>query len=265
MIPLSDDSIGYQFQNAGGHITALAFNNTGDHLYASTVEGAVTGWDLISRQGSSIVNDPAGIIALEISNDNHLLAVLTKDGRLLLRNPETAEKQYTLDAGDRVITSMKFVPGKELLATGDKTGIIDIWNTAINTVKANVEGHTSEVDAIAFDSHDDQMLTADKAGNIKLWSLSDLTRPPAVISDSGEDIIRLAFSEDGNAFLAATHIEVTERPAHVRCMTDGLCSMVKRNLSPAEWSAYVGRDIEYEATCPDKTYQIRVKEVIGGL
>ena len=107
------------------------------------------------------------------------------------------------------------------------------------------------------------MITADKTGGIRIWTLSDLAIPPVVISDSNEEITELAFNQDGNAFLAATSAEVTQRPAHVRCMTAGLCTRVTRNLSPAEWTAYVGRDIQYEPTCPDKTYRIRVKSVTG--
>lgn len=107
------------------------------------------------------------------------------------------------------------------------------------------------------------MITADNAGGIRIWTLSDLAVPPVVISDGNEEISDLAFSQEGNAFLAATPSEVTQRPAHVRCMTAGLCTRVTRNLSPAEWSAYVGRDIQYEPTCPDRTYRIRIKTVTG--
>jgi hypothetical protein len=107
------------------------------------------------------------------------------------------------------------------------------------------------------------MVTADRTGDIRIWALADLARPPVVISDSKEDIMHLVFNKDGNAFLAATRTEVTQRPAHVKCMTAGLCTMVTRNLSPVEWAAYVGRDIEYEPTCPDRPYKIRVKEIAG--
>jgi WD40 repeat protein len=126
-----------------------------------------------------------------------------------------------------------------------------------------MEGHTSAINALAFNKIDNQMITADKTGNIRIWALSDLAMPPVVISDSNEEIMHLVFSKDGNAFLAATRTEVTQRPANVRCMTNGLCSMVTRNLSPAEWAAYIGRDIEYEPACPDRPYKIRVKEIAG--
>jgi energy-coupling factor transporter ATP-binding protein EcfA2 len=263
MIPLADDSVGYQMQNAGGSLTALIFNKTGNLLFTSTIEGAVTEWDLKSRKGNSIVGDPKGVIALEISEDNNLLAALTKDGRVMLWNPEAPGRQFTLDAGEKVITSLKFIPGREKLATGDETGIIDIWDTGTKTIGANVEGHTSAIHAIAFNKTDNQMITADKSGDIRIWALSDLTQPPIVISDSKEDIMELFFNKDGNAFLAATRTEVTQRPAHIKCMTAGLCTMVTRNLSLAEWAAYVGRDIEYEPACPDRPYKISVKEIAG--
>ncbi len=263
MIPLADDSVGYQMQNAGGSITALIFSTTENLLYTSTIEGAVTSWDLKSRLGSSIISDPAGIIALELSEDNNLLAALTKEGRVMLWNQEAPGRQFTLDAGERLITSMKFIAGREKFATADETGIIDIWDTGTRTIEASIEGHTSAVHAIAFNRTDNQMITGDKTGDIKIWALSDLSRPPVVISDSNEDVLHLACSKDGNSFLAATGTEVTQRPAHVRCMTADLCTRVTRNLSPVEWSAYVGSDIEYEPTCPDRPYKIRVKEIIG--
>jgi hypothetical protein len=263
MIPLTGDTVGYQLQNAGGSIAALIFNTTGNLLYTSTIEGTVTAWDLKSRRGNNIAGDPAGIITLEISDDNNLLAALTKDGRVMLWNQEAPNRQYTLDAGERVITSLKFIPGEEKLATGDETGIMDIWDTGTKTIVAYVEGHTSAINAIAFNKTDNRMITADRKGGISIWSLSDLTRPPVVISDSNEEIMHLVFNKDGNAFLAATRTEVTQRPAHVKCMTAGLCTMVTRNLSPVEWAAYVGRDIEYEPTCPDRPYKIKVKEITG--
>ncbi|HWR75374.1 MAG TPA: hypothetical protein VN276_07030 [Bacteroidales bacterium] len=263
MIPLAGDSVGYQLQNAGGSVTALIFNTTGNLLYTSTIEGAVTTWDLKSRNGTSVAADHAGIIALEIPDDDNLLAALTRDGRVMLWNPESPGKQFTLDAGDRVITSLKFIAGREKLATGDETGIIDIWDTGTGTIGASIEGHNTAINAIAYNKSDNQMITADNAGGIRIWTLSDLAIPPVVISDGDEEITGLAFSQDGNAFLAVTPSEVIQRPAHVRCMTSGLCTRVTRNLSPAEWTAYVGRDIQYEPTCPDRTYRIRVKSVTG--
>jgi WD40 repeat protein len=263
MIPIGDDTVGYQLQDSSGTITALLFSTGGEHLYSSTTGGGVNDWDLKTRRSKGMVEGVSGIAAMEISQDNTVLAALTKEGRVLCWKTQSPEKQVPLETGDRVITTHKFIPGGVRLATGDDTGIIDIWNTTTKSVVENIDGHLSAIKSIAFDSSDGQMLTADDTGEIKLWTLANLAQPPVVFTDSDNDVIRLAFCENGEAFLTATHSEVIRRPAHVRCMTTGLCDKVTRNLSEAEWSAWVGSDIEYEAICPDKGYHIRVREIRG--
>jgi len=116
---------------------------------------------------------------------------------------------------------------------------------------------------VVFDGTDGQMLTADDTGEIKLWTFANLEQPPVVFTDTEKDILRLAFSEGGDAFLSATIHDVTKRPAHIRCMATGVCDKVTRNLSEQEWTAWVGGDIEYETTCPEKAYQIKVSEIKG--
>jgi len=263
MIPIFDDSIGYQLRDTSGAITAVLFSATGDHLYSSTTGGGVNEWDLSTRTGIKIVDEAAGITALEISGESNMLAALTNDGRVLFWHTQSPEKRTFLETNGRAITAHRFIPGGDRLATGDNSGMIDIWNTSAGTLERNIEGHISPVRSISFDSTDEQMLTADGTGEIKLWSLTDLAQPPVVFTDSQKDIICLAFCENGEAFLSATGQDVTQRPAHVRCMNSGLCDKVTRNLSEQEWSAWVGRDIDYEATCPDKDINIKVKEIRG--
>lgn len=263
MIPLGDDTIGYNLQDSSGTITALRFSASGDRLYSSAVEGGVNDWDLKSRKGKMMIEGVNGIKAMEISQDNTVLAALTNKGRVLCWKTQSPDKPASLETGDRVITAHKFIPGGDRLATGDDSGLIDIWNTSTQSVEENIDGHASAIRSIAFDGTDDQMLTADDTGEIKLWTLANLQQPPVVFSDSEKDVIRLAFCENGEAFLSATGNDVIERPAHVRCMSSGLCDKVTRNLSEVEWAAWVGSDIEYEATCPEKGSRIKVREIRG--
>jgi WD40 repeat protein/energy-coupling factor transporter ATP-binding protein EcfA2 len=263
VIPLKDDTVFFQLQDSVSSITALVFSASGNHLYASGPEGTVSEWNLKLRQNRKIGQSMSGFSDLEISSDNSLLAGLTNDGKILLLDTGSAYKQTYIEEKNKVLTSMKFISGGKKLATGDDTGVIDIWNLDGQNIEASIEAHMSAIAELAFDSKYCQMLSADVNGEIKLWSMSDLIQPPAVISDSNKDIIAMAYDEEGNAFLTATPDLVTERPAHVRCMTDGLCAKVTRNLSSQEWSAFVGRDIEYEPACPDKPFKIVVREIRG--
>jgi hypothetical protein len=264
MIPLTEGMLSYQLEADGGKVTALIFGGSGDHLYSSNINGSVALWDLKSHTSTTVGNEAEGVIALDISHNSKILAGLTAEGRLLLWHADSPGKPFFVDTGDRIITSLRFIPGEERLVTGDSTGLIDVWSAGAENVEATLEGHSASVAAIAFSNSDQQMLTGDIRGEIKIWSLADITKPPAVISDCSEAIVNMAFNKGDNAFVTVTKASVTQRPAHVSCMTGGLCSKVTRNLSPAEWIAYVGSDIEYEATCPDKTYRIKVREITQG-
>ncbi|MDX9773554.1 MAG: hypothetical protein RBT02_09080 [Bacteroidales bacterium] len=263
MIPIDDDTIGYQLQETSCGVTSLIFTAGGERLIYSSTEGEVIEWDMTTRRSRKIIDFESGISALEASDNRNLMAALTNDGRVLFWHTVSPGRESVLETGDRVITSHKFIPGTEHLVTGDKDGMIDIWDTSSNRIISTVEGHHSPVMTMAFNKTDSQMLTADDAGEITLWTLANLSQPPVVFSDSRRKIHSLTFSDDGNAFFSATDSDITMRPAHIMCMAEGLCDKVTRNLSRQEWSVYIGQDIEYEATCPDKAFNITVKEIRG--
>lgn len=262
MIPIDEDSIGYQLQDSSGTITALLFPED-DRLYSASSDGGVNEWDLKTRRGRHILNDASGIASIEFSGDKSVLAALTADGRVLCFQPGAAGPSEPLQTRGKVITAHCFIPGGKRLATGDNTGIIDVWNISTGKQEANAEGHGSAVRSIVFDKTDGQMLTADASGEIRLWTMANLAQPPVVFADGEKDVLRLAFSDGGDAFISATSTDVIRRPAHMRCMTDGLCDKVTRNLTEQEWTAFVGQDIEYEPTCPNREYRIRVREIRG--
>lgn len=262
MIPIDDDTVGYQLQDSGGIITSIAWSGN-TRLYSASSAGKVTEWDLTSRRGREIIRDDSGITALDISEGNLMISALTGDGKVLCWKAGSPERFIPVSTGERNITAHKFIPGGERLATGDDAGVIEVWDTSAGQAMGNAEGHLAAVRSIAFDRTDNQMLTADNTGEIRLWTLANLEQPPVIFTDGDKDVIRLAFSDNGDAFLSATGKDVIRRPAHMRCMTEGLCDKVTRNLTEQEWSAYVGQDIEYEATCPDREYQIRVREIRG--
>lgn len=262
MIPVDDDSIGYQLLDSSGSVTALIYNDN-NRLYSSTSGGGVNEWNLINRVSRRLVSDPSGISSIEKSLDGNMIAALTGDGRLLCWQTDSPGHFMTINTGGKVITAHKFIPGGNRLATGDDTGIIDIWNTTTGQAEGNAAGHSTSVRSFAFNMNDGQMLTADETGEIRLWTMANLGQPPVVFTDGGQEVIRLAFSDAGEAFLSATPDDVIRRPAHIRCMTEGVCDKVTRNLTVQEWKAYAGDDIEYEPTCPNREYHIRVREIRG--
>ena len=264
MIPLKENGTGYQMNGSGGNIAALVFSSESDRLYSATIRGQVSEWDLMTHNGKNISQTPAGVTSIDISPDNSFLAGLTVDGKVLIWQIDTGNKVVILDLGKKIITSLRFVPWDHRLVTGDSSGYIEIWDTNEKKIAASFEGHESRITHIAFNRIKKQMATASESGIIKLWDMGDLGEAPPIIADSGNDIVNLGFADNGRSLLAATTGSLTMRPAHVEYMTTGLCDKVTRNLTREEWTAFVGRDVEYEQTCQEEVYRIRVTQIKGG-
>lgn len=262
MIPLDDDSIGYQLQDSSGSITSLVYSDN-VHLFSSTAGSGVSEWDLATRRAKRIISDPSGITVIGLSDRNSMLAAITGEGKLVCWQNGKPLKYLPDPTGGRIRTALEFIPESDRLATGDNEGMIEIWDISAGKTQSGAAGHMAAINKIAFDMTDGQMITADVTGELRLWTMTDLKQTPVVFTDGGKDVLNLAFSDNGEAFLAATREEVIRRPAHIRSMTDRLCDKVSRNLTEQEWAAFVGRDIEYEPACPDKEYHIRVREIRG--
>ncbi|HUW91862.1 MAG TPA: hypothetical protein VMV74_01760, partial [Bacteroidales bacterium] len=248
----------------GGNIGALVFAGGSDRLFSATIRGQVTEWDLVSHTGKNVSQTPSGITAIDISPDNSFLAGLTTDGKVLVWQIDSGNKVVILDLGEKVITSLRFVPWDERLVTGDSAGNIQLWNTDEKKIASRFEGHDTRITHIAFNNIEKQMATAGEDGVIKLWDMGDLGEAPPIITDNGKNIVNIGFTDNGRALLAATAGTLTMRPARLEYMTTGLCDKVTRNLTEEEWTAFVGRDIEYEQTCGDEVYRIRVTQIKGG-
>lgn len=262
MIPIDTDRMGYQLQGDGGVVTSLLFTDS-NHLLAADTGGGVNEWNLITRKAERILNENSSITSIDLSEGGEALAALTDDGRVIWWKRGAADRQLIAGTEGRGITAYKFLPGEVRIITGDRDGMMTVWDPATGMAEQNIPGHLCSVIDIAFNRIESQMVTSDMAGEIRLWATDDLTQPPVVFTDGDDEVLRLAFCDKGNAFLAATSHGVTRRPANVGSMTAGLCDRVTRNLTEQEWSAYVGADIEYEATCPDKGYKIRVRQILG--
>jgi len=261
MIPLRGNAMGYMLTGDYGSPAALAFSAEGDILYSSGMEGKVIEWDLVTKSGKEMSRSPKGINTLKVSPDNNLLAGITVDGNVMIWKTATGDELASPVTNGRIVTSMGFIPWDERLVLADETGAIEIWKTSQTVKEDTFIGHDSKITFIAFNTKEKQMVTAGYDGTIKLWNVEDFRETPAIISDSDEKVLYMAFTTEGNSLITATAGSLIKRPSHVEYMTAGLCSKVTRNLSPEEWSAYVGRDIEYEKTCQDKTYHIRVNEL----
>jgi WD40 repeat protein len=179
------------------YVNSLAFSPDGKLLAVGIGQGTVKLLDAATLVARSALKGNTGF--LTFSSDSKFLAGAS--GRLTLWETATAK--------ERAIPKMRwlnenqgapplaFSPDSKLLAVGDWSGDVVLWDLAAEKETERLKGHTSEVRALAFRADGKSIATAGNDGTIRLW---DVVRGKgttlAKVEHSPNVSCQLAFSPD---------------------------------------------------------------------
>ncbi|MBN2861999.1 MAG: hypothetical protein JXN62_02480, partial [Bacteroidales bacterium] len=264
MIPLQGTGIGYELKGHSGPVKSLIFSFDGKYLYSASSDGKVLKWDLSSKTSTNISINMEQITSIDLSPDNKYIAGINNEGKVVVWDPERSSDNFRIEAAGKVIRSVRFKPEDNILAIGYTDGYLEVWDISARKRISEVKAHKSEVNDIRFNSKLSQIATASNDGTLKLWNSSDFTALPVVFDDNEGIVVSIEFSPDGQVIVSGTSGKSNNlkgRASNSTLLAKDICTVVSRNFTLDEWMAYVGKDIGYEETCPDKQYNIRVREI----
>ncbi|MFN0050008.1 MAG: hypothetical protein ACKVOU_12875 [Cytophagales bacterium] len=150
------------------------------------------------------------------------------------------------------IQSLSISLDGKYLAAGDEHGLVKIWDAFDNfKLTANLTGHRSRINDLKFDPKSEVLATASFDGSVRMWDLDHLNEQPITLRDHNSWVWSVAFTGDGlNIVTGCVDNLIRIYPTNAESMADKICSKLKRNMTPAEWTAYVAKDISFEETCP---------------
>jgi WD40 repeat protein len=266
MIPLKGTSMGYDLKGHIGKIKSLVFSFDGKYLYSASLDGKVLKWDLAARTSKNVSTDLLQINSIDISSNGNYLAGVSNEGKVLVWNPEKTTDNFRIEAAGKVIKTVRFKPDENTLAIGYTDGFVELWDVSSRKKISELKAHTAEVNDIRFNNKYFQMATASNDKTLKIWDTRDLTTPPISFNDNESFVMVIEFSPDGQIVVSGTYADkgttnLVGRPTYVDLMAQDICTLLSRNFSQDEWSTYVGKDVEYEQTCSDKEYNIKVNVI----
>lgn len=153
----------------------------------------------LGRWGLGISN------AIAFSPDGSQLGMATTTGVYLFQIPGFAPAGYLNTSGS--VSALTFVSG-QLLATGDSTGLVRIWEFGAGRMKFPLPGHQSPVVHLAT-SKDQQRLASSDGKSIFLWDIEN-GKQIASLKGHTNTVNGLAFSPD-NKLLASVSSDQTVR------------------------------------------------------
>jgi WD40 repeat protein len=202
-----------------------------------------------------------------LSSNGNYLAGISKDGNVLIWNPESKTDNFPVETSLKNITAIRFKPDENKLALGDKEGNIELWDLNSRKRISSVKAHDSQINNIQFNPRSNQMATASNDKTLKIFNvenMTDLTEPPITFSDNDGFVLAIQFSPDGELIVSggyATSGNLVSRPVHTDNLIKNICSLVTRNMTQDEWNIYVAKDISPEPTCPERSFKIKVNAI----
>ena len=187
-------------------VNALAFSPNGQLLVAGLDDGSLF---LFNADTGEIVNSlrggEAGVEALawQTADDSghQLLATGFNDGNMIIsaigQEPFTVEVVGDLDRSQTGVTVMAFSPNRRILVTGNRSGIIQFWDTDTMTYLGALEGHRarSPVRSLRWSSGGDYLYSGADDGNVIVWDIAGL-EVSEVIEAHPEDVLAVGLSPD---------------------------------------------------------------------
>ena len=269
MIPLKGNNIGYEMKGHKGGIKSLIFSYDGKYLYSAALDGNVLKWDIAARTSTNVTAGSMEITSIDLSSNGNYLAGISTDGSVAVWNPQARSDNFRIETTGKNIKVIKFNPDNDLLALGDISGNVELWDINLRKKISEVKAHSEQINDIKFNTILKQMATSGNDKKLKIFNIkdpSDLTEPPVTLSDNEGFILVIQFSPDGRMIISGESggsNKLISRPSHVDYLVGDICNKVSRNMTQEEWNNYVGKDIPLEKTCRDKRFNIKVEQILS--
>jgi len=214
--------------------------------------------NVIDKTGSKIIKTytlPSKPFSLSICEEKNLLVIGCENGWVyiidLIKETEVRPlKKITMGP----ITSIDIESNGNRIACGTSEGTMVIFRTNHpDNNEINIVAHGASISNIKFDPSNNFIASSSLDGTVKLWNLNSMDEQAIVFSEHDSWVYGLAFSPDGS-ILASCGRDKTVRTYNIQAnkMLGIIQSKVNRNFTEAEWNLFVGTDIPYEKTIPEK-------------
>lgn len=240
-------------------VGALYFTPDSRYLYSASQDQTIMFWDLVERSGTVFVELPkTKVNCLVISPTGNYLIGGTEDGRLIRWNINTKEQTDIYNATNSIHSLAMNATGSRI-AFGDQNGTLGIIDARTNSIIHTKLAHSAQISDLEFSPNGQQIATASTDNTLKIWEVNNLSNQPVIITQHNAWVLSLAFSPDGRYIVSSGRLPADRSlsnmyywPAHTLYMAELMCSKIGRNMTDREWETYVGNDIEYQNTCPNK-------------
>jgi WD40 repeat protein/energy-coupling factor transporter ATP-binding protein EcfA2 len=263
--------LGDPLRGHDGPVRAVAYSPNGATIVSASDDGTLQRWNaadgtllgdpLRGHDGPvwAVAYSPNGNSFVSGSDDGTLQRWNAVDGSPLgdpLRGHEGPVEAVAYSVDGTRIVSASGVPRRPI--TVDKDDMIAptdnelrLWNAFEGTpVGQPLRGHDGPVRAVAYSPNDTTIVSGSSDGTLRLWDAAEGRQLGAALTGHDGPVHAVVYSPDGTAIVSAGSDGTVRRWMAPASWVAGICNVVNRNLSQAEWDDWIGPESDYVRTCP---------------
>ena len=192
-----------------GTVWATAFlpNN---QLVMGMEDGSIKIWDLQNGELIKTLDKQDGNIwTADVSADGKFLVTAADESDVTFWNLETYRREFPLPESTWTKVAV-FSPGGKYLATGNRSGVVKVWDWSNGIPYAQLRGHKGTIHALAYSADGMRIASAGSHGVVKVWDLKKGEwevgggPPPSLeLTLHVGAVYAVAFSPDGSKIASA--------------------------------------------------------------
>jgi WD40 repeat protein len=163
------------FNTSSQYIFATALTPKGTLVATARRDGTIRLWDLTEKQERWNVpeqglnnNDHGGVLAFSPNGTTLAVAAYVSAPPRLL---EVATGQERLSLKATYVRALAFHPDGSKLATGDRSGVVVLWDAVKGSELVRRQEHKDRVNAVAFSPNGSWLASAGEDGQVLLWGM----------------------------------------------------------------------------------------------
>ena len=188
----------------GGGVEDFVVNKNAEILSAGS-DGKLVFHDMTNRSQQILPMHSAEILSLDYLNlsDRGYFGTASADGRaVFMGNGPGGQFLHTLDHGGVPLMAIKFAPSGTQVATGDKAGLIRLWDEA-GTAVAELNGHSDGVRKLTYRADGKELLSSSLDATVGVWDLTTNSLKTKLIGHQ-KRVAASEYSPDGKLVVTAS-------------------------------------------------------------